>query len=123
MVGAAGLEPATTCLEGRCSIHLSYAPARRELPYDECSVLQCAIAAVQAGGSLAGKDSSLASSTWSSGSSGSTDLSRSTGRFTLVLSLFEFIPACLPDETTTADDARFRHVCRIMLSNCAGTCS
>ena len=26
MVGAAGLEPATTCLEGRCSIHLSYAP-------------------------------------------------------------------------------------------------
>src|SRR5579872_2493703 len=27
MVGAAGLEPATTCLEGRCSIHLSYAPA------------------------------------------------------------------------------------------------
>jgi hypothetical protein len=27
VVGAAGLEPATTCLEGRCSIHLSYAPA------------------------------------------------------------------------------------------------
>jgi hypothetical protein len=27
LVGAAGLEPATTCLEGRCSIHLSYAPA------------------------------------------------------------------------------------------------
>src|SRR5579871_2793113 len=27
MVGAAGLEPATLCLEGRCSIHLSYAPA------------------------------------------------------------------------------------------------
>src|SRR5689334_21986513 len=26
MVGAAGLEPATLCLEGRCSIHLSYAP-------------------------------------------------------------------------------------------------
>ena len=26
MVGAAGLEPATTCLEGRCSIQLSYAP-------------------------------------------------------------------------------------------------
>jgi hypothetical protein len=26
LVGAAGLEPATTCLEGRCSIHLSYAP-------------------------------------------------------------------------------------------------
>ena len=26
MVGAAGLEPATPCLEGRCSIHLSYAP-------------------------------------------------------------------------------------------------
>src|SRR6266540_6213634 len=29
MVGAAGLEPATLCLEGRCSIQLSYAPARR----------------------------------------------------------------------------------------------
>src|SRR5687768_8974582 len=28
MVGAAGLEPATLCLEGRCSIHLSYAPSR-----------------------------------------------------------------------------------------------
>jgi hypothetical protein len=27
MVGAAGLEPATLCLEGRCSIQLSYAPA------------------------------------------------------------------------------------------------
>jgi hypothetical protein len=27
LVGAAGLEPATPCLEGRCSIHLSYAPA------------------------------------------------------------------------------------------------
>jgi hypothetical protein len=27
LVGAAGLEPATLCLEGRCSIHLSYAPA------------------------------------------------------------------------------------------------
>jgi hypothetical protein len=26
MAGAAGLEPATPCLEGRCSIHLSYAP-------------------------------------------------------------------------------------------------
>ena len=26
MVGAAGLEPATLCLEGRCSIRLSYAP-------------------------------------------------------------------------------------------------
>src|SRR5689334_17394080 len=26
LVGAAGLEPATPCLEGRCSIHLSYAP-------------------------------------------------------------------------------------------------
>ena len=26
MVGAAGLEPATLCLEGKCSIHLSYAP-------------------------------------------------------------------------------------------------
>ena len=26
MVGAAGLEPATLCLEGRCSIQLSYAP-------------------------------------------------------------------------------------------------
>ena len=31
MVGAAGLEPATPCLEGRCSIHLSYAPGK-ELP-------------------------------------------------------------------------------------------
>jgi hypothetical protein len=29
LVGAAGLEPATTCLEGRCSIHLSYAPVER----------------------------------------------------------------------------------------------
>jgi hypothetical protein len=28
MVGAAGLEPATLCLEGRCSIQLSYAPTR-----------------------------------------------------------------------------------------------
>jgi integrase len=27
LVGAAGLEPATLCLEGKCSIHLSYAPA------------------------------------------------------------------------------------------------
>jgi hypothetical protein len=27
LVGAAGLEPATPGLEGRCSIHLSYAPA------------------------------------------------------------------------------------------------
>ena len=26
MVGAAGIEPATTGLEIRCSIHLSYAP-------------------------------------------------------------------------------------------------
>src|SRR6266542_6976151 len=26
MVGAAGFEPATLCLEGRCSIQLSYAP-------------------------------------------------------------------------------------------------
>ena len=29
LVGAAGLEPATLCLEGRCSIHLSYAPSSR----------------------------------------------------------------------------------------------
>ena len=29
MVGAAGLEPATLCLEGRCSIHLSYAPTAK----------------------------------------------------------------------------------------------
>lgn len=27
MVGAAGLEPATPDLEGRCSIQMSYAPA------------------------------------------------------------------------------------------------
>ncbi len=26
MAGAAGLEPTTLCLEGRCSIRLSYAP-------------------------------------------------------------------------------------------------
>src|SRR6266850_3574016 len=26
-IGPAGLEPATPCLEGRCSIHLSYGPA------------------------------------------------------------------------------------------------
>ena len=26
LVGPAGLEPATLCLEGRCSIHLSYGP-------------------------------------------------------------------------------------------------
>ena len=26
LVGPAGLEPATPCLEGRCSIHLSYGP-------------------------------------------------------------------------------------------------
>ena len=25
-IGPAGLEPATPCLEGRCSIHLSYGP-------------------------------------------------------------------------------------------------
>ena len=31
MVGAAGLEPATLCLEGRCSIQLSYAPTGVEL--------------------------------------------------------------------------------------------
>ncbi len=28
MVGTVGLEPTATCLEGRCSIHLSYVPAR-----------------------------------------------------------------------------------------------
>src|ERR1700704_6267732 len=27
-IGPAGLEPATPCLEGRCSIQLSYGPAR-----------------------------------------------------------------------------------------------
>ncbi len=37
MVGAAGLEPATLGLEGRCSIHLSYAP----LVF--CSILLCQI--------------------------------------------------------------------------------
>ena len=31
VVGAAGLEPATLCLEGRCSIRLSYAPIRTSL--------------------------------------------------------------------------------------------
>ena len=30
MVGAAGIEPATLCLEGRCSIRLSYAPVPPE---------------------------------------------------------------------------------------------
>ena len=82
LVGAAGLEPATTCLEGRCSIHLSYAPvliaqcleiARRALN-DEFTaapvwVVQCAAVVVHGGGSLAGNDSSPASSTSSSGSS------------------------------------------------------
>ena len=29
MVGAAGIEPATTGLENRCSIQLSYAPLRK----------------------------------------------------------------------------------------------
>jgi hypothetical protein len=33
MVGAAGLEPATLCLEGRCSIHLSYAPLEQLTAY------------------------------------------------------------------------------------------
>ena len=35
LVGAAGLEPATLCLEGRCSIRLSYAPFvdNKRLPY------------------------------------------------------------------------------------------
>ena len=32
MVGAAGFEPATLCLEGRCSIQLSYAPTGRTSP-------------------------------------------------------------------------------------------
>ena len=36
LVGAAGLEPATLCLEGKCSIHLSYAPTF--CPY-ECNAL------------------------------------------------------------------------------------
>ena len=35
MVGAAGLEPATLCLEGRCSIHLSYAPVLVSLYWGE----------------------------------------------------------------------------------------
>jgi hypothetical protein len=30
LVGAAGLEPATLCLEGKCSIHLSYAPTKKK---------------------------------------------------------------------------------------------
>jgi hypothetical protein len=30
LVGAAGLEPATLCLEGKCSIHLSYAPTENK---------------------------------------------------------------------------------------------
>jgi hypothetical protein len=38
MVGAAGIEPATLCLEGRCSIRLSYAPAFRELQMDATSL-------------------------------------------------------------------------------------
>src|SRR5581483_5026062 len=33
VVGPAGLEPATLCLEGRCSIHLSYGPVHS----NECS--------------------------------------------------------------------------------------
>jgi hypothetical protein len=44
MVGAAGLEPATLCLEGRCSIHLSYAPimmiqSARAFPSDSVAKL------------------------------------------------------------------------------------
>ena len=31
LVGAAGIEPATTGLEIRCSIHLSYAPVRTDV--------------------------------------------------------------------------------------------
>jgi hypothetical protein len=38
MVGAAGIEPATLCLEGRCSIRLSYAPAFSELQMDAISL-------------------------------------------------------------------------------------
>jgi hypothetical protein len=67
LVGAAGLEPATPCLEGRCSIRAELrAPVEKSL-YDDFSAPQCAITAVQAGGSLAGNDSSPASSTSSRG--------------------------------------------------------
>jgi hypothetical protein len=31
LVGPAGLEPATLCLEGRCSIHLSYGPVYKRV--------------------------------------------------------------------------------------------
>src|SRR5262245_3955436 len=31
VVGPAGLEPATPCLEGRCSIHLSYGPVLKSV--------------------------------------------------------------------------------------------
>src|SRR5439155_939092 len=38
LVGAAGLEPATLCLEGRCSIHLSYVPHSSATPPEESLV-------------------------------------------------------------------------------------
>jgi hypothetical protein len=37
VVGAAGLEPATLCLEGKCSIHLSYAPTQNDSNPNSCS--------------------------------------------------------------------------------------
>jgi hypothetical protein len=40
MVGAAGIEPATLCLEGRCSIRLSYAPLRHAAPVCDKAIAQ-----------------------------------------------------------------------------------
>jgi len=37
LVGAAGLEPATLCLEGKCSIRLSYAPTGCYFEFIACS--------------------------------------------------------------------------------------
>ena len=35
-IGPAGLEPATPCLEGRCSIHLSY--GRMDVEFNACRI-------------------------------------------------------------------------------------